>query len=114
MRESVAQRDARWSRFDEFAGARSFIDAGLRGHGRSSFYTLARSHAYGPSLSRSSNRIQEILEGSPARNYFLAAFAFAYFFWKRSTRPAVSTSFCFPVKNGWQFEQISTFIRSPL
>lgn len=29
---------------------------------------------------------------------------------KRSTRPAVSTSFCFPVKRGWQLEQISTLI----
>ena len=27
---------------------------------------------------------------------------------KRSIRPAVSTSFCLPVKNGWQAEQIST------
>src|SRR5262249_6783684 len=25
-----------------------------------------------------------------------------------STRPAVSTSFCLPVKNGWHFEQISS------
>jgi hypothetical protein len=31
----------------------------------------------------------------------------AYFWRKRSTRPAVSTNFCLPVKNGWQFEQIS-------
>src|SRR4029077_20315953 len=30
-----------------------------------------------------------------------------YFFVKRSTRPSVSISFCRPVKNGWQFEQIS-------
>ena len=29
---------------------------------------------------------------------------------KRSTRPAVSISFCLPVKNGWQEEQISTLI----
>ena len=29
------------------------------------------------------------------------------FFVKRSTRPSVSSSFCRPVKNGWQFEQIS-------
>jgi len=36
------------------------------------------------------------------------SFFLEYFFWKRSTRPAVSTSFCLPVKNGWQFEQIST------
>src|SRR5262249_43598251 len=39
--------------------------------------------------------------------------AFSYFRRKRSTRPAVSTSFCLPVKNGWQFEQISRWI-SPL
>src|SRR5580700_11043444 len=29
-----------------------------------------------------------------------------YRFWKRSTRPAVSTNFCVPVKNGWHFEQM--------
>ena len=29
-------------------------------------------------------------------------------FWKRSTWPAVSTMVCLPVKNGWQFEQMST------
>src|SRR5262249_54793926 len=29
---------------------------------------------------------------------------------KRSTRPAVSTSFCLPVKKGWHAEQISTWI----
>ncbi len=27
-------------------------------------------------------------------------------------RPAVSTSFCLPVKNGWQLEQISTVMLS--
>ena len=32
---------------------------------------------------------------------------------KRSTRPAVSTSFCLPVKKGWQAEQISRTM-SPL
>jgi hypothetical protein len=51
------------------------------------------------------------------RAYFFAAPAFAaasaYFFVKRSTRPAVSISFCLPVKNGWQFEQISTRSISP-
>src|SRR6266404_4547180 len=55
--------------------------------------------------------------------YFLAdstfaastlAAASAYFLVKRSTRPAVSMSFCLPVKKGWQFEQISTFNLSPL
>ncbi len=50
--------------------------------------------------------------------YFLAASALAaasaYFLVKRSTRPAVSISFCLPVKKGWQLEQISTFSLSPL
>src|ERR1035437_755128 len=32
----------------------------------------------------------------------------AYLRRKRSTRPAVSTRRCLPVKNGWQAEQIST------
>jgi hypothetical protein len=36
------------------------------------------------------------------------ALAFVPYFWrKRSTRPAVSMSFCFPVKNGWQAAQMS-------
>jgi hypothetical protein len=35
------------------------------------------------------------------------AVGFPYFCRKRSTRPAVSTIFCLPVKNGWQFEQMS-------
>src|ERR1035438_5820683 len=38
---------------------------------------------------------------------------FCNFFTNRSTRPSVSISFCRPVKNGWQLEQISTR-RSPL
>lgn len=55
--------------------------------------------------------------------YFFAAAVFeastlaaasAYFLVKRSTRPAVSISFCLPVKKGWQLEQISTFSLSPL
>ena len=33
-----------------------------------------------------------------------------YFFLNLSMRPAVSTSFCLPVKKGWQDEQISTFM----
>lgn len=37
---------------------------------------------------------------------------FEYFFINFSTRPAESTIFCFPVKNGWQFEQRSTEIFS--
>ena len=34
----------------------------------------------------------------------------AYFCRKRSTRPAVSISFCLPVKNGWHWAQISRWI----
>jgi len=37
------------------------------------------------------------------RSYFVFL---AYRFWKRSTRPAVSTNFCVPVKNGWHLEQM--------
>ncbi len=37
-----------------------------------------------------------------------AADFFPYFLLNRSTRPAESTSFCFPVKKGWHAEQIST------
>src|ERR1700687_2161495 len=54
-------------------------------------------------------------------DYFLAASAFliasadlAYLRWKRSTRPAVSSSFCFPGKKGWQLEQTSRRRRLPL
>jgi hypothetical protein len=60
------------------------------------------------------------LSDSPQwEDYFLPAGAGADF-WKlyvppnfllnRSTRPAVSTNFCLPVKNGWQELQISTLI----
>jgi hypothetical protein len=49
--------------------------------------------------------------------YYLAGavwlVALAYLRRNRSTRPAVSTRRCLPVKNGWQFEQISTWM-SPL
>jgi hypothetical protein len=46
---------------------------------------------------------------------FSACFSvcFWYFWRKRSTRPAVSISFCLPVKNGWQAEQMSVWI-SPM
>ena len=43
---------------------------------------------------------REVLEKS---SYFVFL---AYRFWNRSTRPAVSTNFCVPVKNGWHFEQM--------
>ena len=38
----------------------------------------------------------------------------AYFFWKRSTRPDMSTIFSLPEKNGWHWLQISTARRSSL
>jgi hypothetical protein len=38
------------------------------------------------------------------------ALALPYFWRKRSTRPAVSMSFCLPVKNGWQAAQMSVWI----
>jgi len=41
------------------------------------------------------------------------AAAWAYLRWKRSTRPAVSTNFILPVKNGWQAAQISTRMAAP-
>src|SRR5687767_3145634 len=37
----------------------------------------------------------------------LEAWPLEYFWRKRSTLPAVSTSFCLPVKNGWHCAQIS-------
>ncbi len=49
----------------------------------------------------------------PLADFALAASTLAIFRRKRSTRPAVSTSFCLPVKNGWQAAQISTTM-SPL
>jgi hypothetical protein len=36
-----------------------------------------------------------------------AQLCFPYLVRNRSTRPAVSTSFCLPVKNGWQTLQMS-------
>jgi len=40
----------------------------------------------------------------------LAGWGLEYFWRKRSTRPAVSISFCLPVKKGWQAAQISRWI----
>lgn len=39
-----------------------------------------------------------------------ASYFILYFFLNLSTRPVVSTSLDFPVKNGWQLEQISTLM----
>ena len=48
------------------------------------------------------------LENNLCYAVVVSADFFAYFFLKRSTRPAVSRSFCFPVKKGWHLLQIST------
>lgn len=45
---------------------------------------------------------------SSVKLYFFSGSFFAYLRRKRSTRPAVSSNFCLPVKKGWQLEQIST------
>src|SRR3989338_1866905 len=42
-----------------------------------------------------------------ARGGYLAGVLGAYLRRNFSTRPAVSTSFCVPVKNGWHFAQMS-------
>lgn len=52
--------------------------------------------------------------GSPYDLFSSYLSFFAYFFLNRSTRPSVSMIFCVPVKNGWQFEQISTLISPPV
>src|SRR5215470_9538878 len=91
-----------------------------RGHTKSS----RRTQNVGPREvpQRTDAKSTEKRKGAPKRPsqfckkayFFAAAWAPAYFFWKRSTRPAVSTSFCLPVKNGWQLEQISTRSMFPL
>src|SRR5690606_18977396 len=46
-----------------------------------------------------------------------AAVHMPYFFLNLSTRPPVSTNFCWPVKNGWHTAQISTrrfFLTEPV
>src|SRR5215217_2817919 len=71
----------------------------------------------------SSYAVATVVPAQPSQAYFFpaagaAAAAAAAVFWKlyvppnfllnRSTRPAVSTNFCLPVKNGWQLLQMST------
>src|ERR1700676_1291342 len=68
-------------------------------------------------LSRHKKSDRQCLWKKRSGGYFFAAPALAaasaYFFVNRSTRPAVSISFCLPVKKGWQLEQISTLNVSP-
>src|SRR5204862_4363082 len=45
---------------------------------------------------------------APRGDYDVVVGCRLYLRWKRSTRPAVSMSFCLPVKKGWHFEHTST------
>ena len=81
--------------------------------------TPASISAQRASISRSFSKMIPSMSGAHRRPGLaaqaLAAAAFLAAGWpylrlKRSTRPAVSISFCFPVKKGWQLEQISTRI----
>src|SRR5437868_3257181 len=76
---------------------------------------ILHSHGLSPNSKKPPNPEAFPLNSFESLNYFAAAFSpgFAYFRRNRSTRPAVSTSLCLPVKNGWQLEQISTKM-SPL
>src|ERR1043165_8028148 len=68
----------------------------------------------------SSGRRWSVSEANLSAYFGPAAAGVAAVFWKlyvppnfllnRSTRPAVSTNFCLPVKNGWQLLQMSTLI----
>src|SRR5437868_3574892 len=111
VRESVAERDARRGGFDKFAGARAVKHARLGSHVGRLFYTRGQEKVRKNETRNSAEeawrrqgefRVSDF--GFRASGYFLAAPALeaasAYFLVKRSTRPAVSTSFCLPVKNG--------------
>src|ERR1700676_2743311 len=75
---------------------------------RAAFYTAARR------VSSGCRSVKDYFFLLASLIAFCASAAFSYFFVKRSTRPAVSSSFCLPVKKGWQFEQISTRSKAPL
>src|SRR5271163_4809923 len=138
MGEVVAEGDARRGGLDQLAGD-AFEHWGLSGHDLCEGYSTAKRKR----ISQGSDEVGEIrreirIEADILRlgklgrsmlrpykdicacvwSYFFAAATFAaasaYFFVKRSTRPAVSISFCLPVKKGWQLEQISTLSMSPL
>ena len=49
-------------------------------------------------------------EKNEKKRFFQRYSLMLYFFLNRSMRPAVSNSFCLPVKKGWQAEQISTLM----
>ena len=67
----------------------------------------------GPENAKRQPKLPFLRLALPAERYAAAPFDFtpvrAYFCLKRSTRPAVSTIFCFPVQNGWHSEHTSTW-----
>src|SRR5262249_41801018 len=69
-----------------------------------------------PAGGRGPTRRQPAAEGAPLPFSLALSLLWAdllpYLRLKRSTRPAVSTSFCLPVKKGWHAEQISTWMLS--
>src|SRR5207342_2468674 len=79
------------------------------GAGRGEGVGRCRTASPGPNRTKAGQRAAD------AVSFFVAFAAFfrlsevcaPNFFVKRSTRPSVSISFWRPVKNGWQFEQIS-------
>jgi hypothetical protein len=79
-------------------------------------YSTRQRRAHEHTSTVGKNNIVKMLVENNGRYFFAApalAAASAYFFVNRSTRPAVSISFCLPVKKGWQLEQISTLNVSP-
>ena len=103
MREGIAQRDAR-DRLLDRRRSLNFARAVWRTGGHAGQILLRACVA----------EQQGYFLPLAAWTAWAAWAAFSYLRWKRSTRPAVSMSFCLPVKNGWQFEQISTRIRFAL
>jgi len=112
MAEEITESDSWWGGLNGFCGAGALKHSRLCGHDGTLFYTVAKQrHRREKHVEKCFSR----MDSEQEEIYFFAAVcALAYFFWKRSTRPAVSTSFCLPVKNGWQLEQISTRNMSPL
>src|SRR5262249_150517 len=116
MLEGIAETDSRLSRFHGVGRRSAFEHAGLGSHVESRFYTECARGTKGEKKKTDRREPVRLMGSRILVSYFLPAAAgmLAYFFWKRSTRPAVSMSFCLPVKNGWQLEQISTRSISPL
>ena len=108
MREGIAQRDARQRRLKQTGDARSG-SCEADGEG----VAMLREDSTPPACAGTARRRTAYFFLGLARPPRLPP-PFRTCALKRSTRPAVSISFCLPVKKGWQLEQISTRTRSPL